>query len=120
MLFGNSASAGTCKDIVGVWHVTGEEVCGTKETLNFEYRSIDWTFEITNQNGCLFYGDLGSLSPGNIITGSMIKSRITMTAWDATFIGNVRGNSRIDFSFSDIADDESTEQCTGNASAVRM
>ena len=120
ILFGNVAIAENCPNLIGNWEVTGKEVCGIIATEEFEYRPVYATLEITNQDGCLFYGYLHSEYGDGIITGLIVGRSITMTVWDATITGRLLLNNKMILKFSDLADDENTEQCTGSGIAERI
>ena len=120
ILFGNVAIAENCPNLVGNWEVTGKEVCGIRATEEFEYRPLDATLEITNQDGCLFYGYLRSLYGDGLITGLIVRRKITMTVWDVTITGRLLLNNKMILTFSDLADDENTEQCTGSGIAEKI
>ena len=95
LFIGNLVFAGTCPIIVGDWDFTH---VGVSWDGNYEYyEPTNFVISITNQNECLFYGEMGDRH----FTGAINGNTVIITAHDLTMSG-ILDNKTLTFLVSEI------------------
>jgi hypothetical protein len=98
VITGSWALAATCPDVKGDWVMASHWVYYNESTDSFGYMDMDIILHITNQNGCLFYGngeipsDPDSGCPLTGVVGS--NNTITITSCDTIINGTLTGLSK--------------------------